>query len=162
MNGVSLPEVAKDLIINIINIIVLFVIVKALVYKPVQKVLNARKERIAAEKAEVELIKKQAEESAAKYNALIEDNKSAGAEIISKAEQTAKQNADKIIENATATADKILEKARADMKAEHSAMLNSLQSEVTDLAFDISDRILKRETNDKDNLKIAEDFFADK
>ena len=46
MFGLQISDAVKDLIINIINIIVLFVIVKSLAYKPVKKFLDARKARI--------------------------------------------------------------------------------------------------------------------
>ena len=49
MEGLVISDAVKDLIINIINIIVLFVIVRGLAYKPVKKFLDARKERIAKE-----------------------------------------------------------------------------------------------------------------
>lgn len=46
MFGLQISDAVKDLIINIINIIVLFVIVKSLAYKPVKNFLDARKARI--------------------------------------------------------------------------------------------------------------------
>ena len=35
-----------------------------------------------------------------------------------------------------------------------------MQGEITDLAFDISKKILSREVTDADNMRIADDFFA--
>ena len=49
--GLVSKEMIADLIINIINILVLFFLTKALLYKPVKKYLNARRERLAAEQA---------------------------------------------------------------------------------------------------------------
>ena len=46
MEGLVISDAVKDLIINIVNIIVLFVIVKTLAYKPVKKFLDDRKAKI--------------------------------------------------------------------------------------------------------------------
>ena len=48
--GLVSKEMIADLIINIINILVLFFLTKALLYKPVKKFLNARRERMEAER----------------------------------------------------------------------------------------------------------------
>ena len=52
MEGLVISDAVKDLIINIINIIILFVIVRSLVYKPVRKFLDARTARIDALQAQ--------------------------------------------------------------------------------------------------------------
>lgn len=162
MGGVTIPDLAKDLLINILNIIILFVIVKALVYKPVKKFLDARTKRINDAKNEMEEKTKQAQEKLDEYSAMLAESKDKRAEIIGEAERTAKENSVKITENAKESARAIIAKAQSDIEAEHTAMLNSLQGEVAGLAVDISKQILKREFNDDDNLKIAESFFSEK
>ena len=62
MEGLVISDAVKDLIINIIDIIILFVIVRALAYKPVKKFLDARKERIAKELSDAAALKSEAEE----------------------------------------------------------------------------------------------------
>lgn len=162
MGGVTIPDLAKDLLINILNIIILFVIVKALVYKPVKKFLDARTKRINDAKNEMEEKTKQAQKKLDEYNAMLAESKDRRAEIIGEAERTAKENSVKITGNAKESARAIIAKAQSDIEAEHTAMLNSLQGEVAGLAVDISKQILKREFNDDDNLKIAESFFSEK
>ncbi len=54
MEGLNLSTVPFDLIVNILNIAILYVILRFLVYKPVKKFLNARLERLRAEKESAE------------------------------------------------------------------------------------------------------------
>ena len=49
-------DLIADLIINIGSIVVLFVIVKKLAYKPVKKFMDARTERVMAQKTEAEAL----------------------------------------------------------------------------------------------------------
>ena len=61
-----------DIVIHIVNIVVLFVVLRILLYKPVKKFMQAREDRLKAEKqevidsrAETEELKKQYEEKLA-------------------------------------------------------------------------------------------------
>ena len=148
MEGLVISDAVKDLIINIINIIILFVIVRGLAYKPVKKFLDARKERVAKELSDAAAAKQTAEEEALKYKELTEKSKAEGTEIINEAERTAKQSAAEITE-----------KARENAKREREAQVASMKDEIAELAFDISRQVLSREVTDGDNMRIADSFF---
>ena len=47
-------DLIADLLINIVSIIVLYLVVKKLAYKPVKKFLDARTQRVEAQKTEAE------------------------------------------------------------------------------------------------------------
>lgn len=160
MEGLVISDAVKDLIINIINIIVLFVIVRGLAYKPVKKFLDARKERIAKELSDAAAAKQTAEEEALKYKELTEKSKAEGTEIINEAERTAKENAAEIIETAKKNAAEITEKARQNAEKERETQIAAMQGDIAELAFDISRQVLSREVTDEDNMRIADSFFA--
>ena len=159
MEGLVISDAVKDLIINIINIIILFVIVRGLAYKPVKKFLDARKERVAKELSDAAAAKQNAEEEALKYKELTEKSKAEGTEIINEAERTAKQSAAEIIASAKQSAAEITEKARENAKREREAQVASMKDEIAELAFDISKQVLSREVTDEDNMRIADSFF---
>ena len=159
MEGLVISDAVKDLIINIINIIILFVIVRGLAYKPVKKFLDARKERVAKELSDAAAAKQTAEEEALKYKELTEKSKAEGTEIINEAERTAKQSAAEIIASAKQSAAEITEKARENAKREREAQVASMKDEIAEIAFDISRQVLSREVTDEDNMRIADSFF---
>ena len=160
MEGLVISDAVKDLIINIINIIVLFVIVRGLAYKPVKRFLDARKERVSKELSDAAQARQTAEEEALKYKELTEKSKMQQAEIINGAERTAKQNAAEIIETAKQNAAEITEKARENSQKEHDAQIAAMKGDIADIAFDISRQVLSREVTDEDNMRIADSFFA--
>ena len=161
MGDIVISNLVRDFIINIINIIILFVIVKALVYKPVRKFLSARQERIEQRIDESENKLKQAQTLEADYQHKLEESHIKSAEIISEAQITAKQNAAQITETAKANAKNLAEKSRQELAAERQHMLHAAEDEITALAFEISRRILGRECSEEDNAKIAADFFSE-
>lgn len=159
MEGLVISDAVKDLIINIIDIIILFVIVRALAYKPVKKFLDARKERIAKELSDAAALKSEAEEKAQEYGRLEEESRAKSSEMLSEAERNAKKAADEIIEAAKENAAQINAKARENAKKEYDAQLTSAKDDITEIAFDISKQVLAREVTDEDNKRIADAFF---
>ncbi len=159
MDGLVISDAVKDLIINIIDIVILFVIVRALAYKPVKKFLDARKARIAKELEDAASAKSEAEAEAAKYRELNEQSRLKSSEIISEAEQAAKKSAEEIVAAARLNAQEIAEKARESAESERNAGIAAMKEDITGIAFDISRQVLKREVTDEDNMRIADAFF---
>lgn len=159
MDGLVISDAVKDLIINIIDIVILFVIVRALAYKPVKKFLDARKARIAKELEDAASAKSEAEAEAAKYRELNEQSRLKSSEIISEAEQVAKKSAEEIVAAARLNAQEIAEKARESAESERNAGIAAMKEDITSIAFDISRQVLKREVTDEDNMRIADAFF---
>ena len=76
------------------------------------------------------------------------------------AELSAQKRAAEITADADKKATDITEKARKDAEREYNERLAGLRADVTDIAFDISKKILSREVTDADNMAIADEFFS--
>ena len=74
MGDLLSKEMLGDLIINIINILILFFVTKALLYKPVKKVLEKRKAEQGKLLEEAEQLKAHAMEKKEQYDALMADS----------------------------------------------------------------------------------------
>ena len=152
---------SRDLIINIINIIVLFVIVKSLAYKPVKKFLDARKARIDESLKNAESKNAEADALKAQYEEALKQSRQESDKIIGEAELSAQKRAAEITADADKKAADITEKARKDAEREYNERtLRDFKADVTDIAFDISKKILSREVTDADNMAIADEFFS--
>ena len=148
-----------DLIINIINILILFFLTKALLYKPVKKFLNARRERLEAEQKAARDAQSAAEQRISEYDVLLNGAKETQAQLLRDAEAEAQAKARQIVAAAQAEADGIREKGAAEAQAEKEKLLASAKDEIADLALEISAKIMGREVSDADNLAIAKAFF---
>jgi len=158
---IKLPEIATDLILNIINIVILFLIVKLLAYKPVKKFLADRTTRINEETSKAQKILDEANATLSKKDEILEESRKKGEEMAEKAYEEAKQNADEIIEDAKRNATNIKEKTAAEIKAKKENLIASSKDDIANLAIDIAERILERETNKEDNEKILNEFFGE-
>lgn len=153
-------DMIADLILNIINILVLFFVTKALLYKPVKKFLNARKEKLDASLSDAQNAEKAANESKAKYDALLSDAEAVKAEAVKKAETEARQTAQKIIDDAKSEAKAIVEKGNKTAEAEHKKMIADAKDDIVDAALDVTEKLLGRSVKDEDNRRIIDSFFS--
>lgn len=160
MNGLISSEMLADLVINIINIVILFLVTKKLLYKPVKQYLDTRKEKIAAQFDEAELSKKEADEAKAEYCELIENAQALFDRTVDEAKAEAKKSAERIVSDAKQQAGKIMEEAKLSAEAEHQKMLENAKSDIADVALQISNKIIQREITDADNRRIIDSFFA--
>lgn len=152
-------DLIADLIINIGSIVVLFVIVKRLAYKPVKKFMDARTERVIAQKAEAEALKADADSKIEQYNALLAECETKKAEVIKEGEKQAHKESEEILSEAKAKAEDIVGKANAKAQEKYNRAIEEANDYIVNLTIDASSMLLKREINDDDNKKIVEEFL---
>ena len=133
-----------DILLHIVNMILLFVILRFLVYKPMRRFMQARSERIAAALEEAERAKADAEALQAGFEQKIaeaeEEARARAREITGAANESARA----MTESAKAQASGILDKARAAALEEHDRAMEDMRGEVIDLAAAMAEQILRQ------------------
>jgi F-type H+-transporting ATPase subunit b len=152
-------DLLADLLLNIISIIVLYLVVKKLAYKPVKKFLDARTEKIEAEKAAASQTLSEATEMKEKYDELLKDCENAKADAIKEGIQKAKEESKEIIDSAREQAKTIVDKANRNVAQKEQEIIENSRDEIVDLAIDASATLLRREFDDSDNKKLIESFL---
>jgi F-type H+-transporting ATPase subunit b len=150
----------KDILYHLVNAIILFVIVRQLIYKPVRRFMAARTERITASLEEAAQAHAQAQELKAEYEGRIaaaEDTARARALEIAAA---ANESARAMTETAKRESLLLLDKARERAKTEHDQALLGLRDEVVELSISIAEQILRREVNHTDSTQMAESYLT--
>ena len=132
-----------DVLLHIVNMIILFVIVRFLVYKPMRRFMNARSERIAASLDEAAQAREESE-ALHKEGGLIlkqaeEDARIKALEITGAADESARA----MTESAREESRVILEKACTEAQAEHDRAMAGLRHEIVDLAAEMAAQILR-------------------
>ena len=159
--NINLSEAAVDLIINIINIVILFIIVKAFVYKPVKKFLDDRRAKVNEETSKAQKILDEANDLLKSKDTVLEETRKNAEIEAQKIFEEAKNNADIIIAEARKSAKITEEKTAEELKSQKENMLHSSKNEIAGLAVNIAERILERETNKEDTERIIDDFFKE-
>lgn len=160
MGDLLSKDMLGDLLINIINIVILFIVTKKLLYKPVKKYLEDRKAKVASGFADAEKMKADALAQKAEYDAVIADADAEVKRALADSQVKAREEAEKILAAARAEADTLLKDSRATAEAERKQLLKAEKEDIVDAALDISGRILCREVKDADNRAIIDSFFG--
>ena len=138
-----------DIGIQLASTIILFIVIRFLLWKPITKILESRRDAIDKELNDA----KEAKEQAVKLEEeLLLEKKKAQAEIrdlISNAEKEANLRRDEIINQAKEEAKKRLTNLQDELAIEKANMQQDIKKEIIDIAFAAAEKIVSKEV-DKD------------
>lgn len=150
-----------DLLIHIINIIVLFFLLRLILFKPVNKFLSARKERIRIQLTDAETRQAEAKRLQKEYEKQLETVEEQGREILRNSMNKAAQEAKMMIMETNERSDVLLNEAHDKIVKDKERAMEQMRFEVAQIATEIAARILKREVSAEDNKAVAEEFFRE-
>jgi F-type H+-transporting ATPase subunit b len=142
-------------IITLINITVLFFILRAILFKPVTEFMEGRARRVQDSLDRAEKEKAEARELLAKYEARLKNIEAEAASIIREAREKAGREAQRIIDNGKAEAAAFLINARKQDEAERHAAMALFKAEAAALVVAASARLVQRDLAADDNRKYA-------
>ncbi|HHW58034.1 MAG TPA: F0F1 ATP synthase subunit B [Clostridia bacterium] len=131
-------------VFTIINILVLYYILKKLLFKPVTQFLQERQDKIKTSLEEADREKKEAYELKAKYEEILQKADNEGKAIIDKAEKMAEIKANQIIEDAHKVAEEMIENARKEIELETVKAMHDLRTEISHLIVDAASRVIEK------------------
>lgn len=150
-----------DILINVINIAVLYILLRLILYKPVARFLSARAERIGDQIAKADEKLLEAERINQEYRAKLDQAVEEGHAAVRAEKTRAAQEAQAIIAEAKTESQRLLDEAHDRIKKEKERALEQMQYEVAQISVDIASRILKREVSVADNMRLTEEFFRE-
>lgn len=162
MEGFDLSVIPMDIILNLINIVLLYIIIRSLVYNPVKSFLSARNARVMSDLNKAAEDKTEAEKIRIRYNILMENQMKVADELIEMGKKKASDEADAIIKEAEKEILLLKQKAETAIDEEREKSMKEMKSKIASIAVGIAENILSREINDSDNRLIAEEYFNHK
>ena len=142
-------------IITIINITILFFILRKVLFKPVTKVMADRAKRVQDSLEQAEKDKSEAKQLLERYEARLKNADAQADEIIRLARETANAEAERIIAAGKSAAETMQANARRQIEAEHEAALAQFKAEAALLVIAAASRLLGRELQTDDNRRYA-------
>lgn len=142
-------------IFTIINLLVLYFILKKLLFKPVTEFIEARENKIKASLEEADNQRQEAYKLKEKYDNILKNADSEGKAIIDRAQRYADDRANKIIEDANKEAKAIIDRAKEEAELEKVKAMHDLRIEISRLVVDAASRALEK------NIEIDDDKVID-
>ncbi|MBQ5967889.1 MAG: F0F1 ATP synthase subunit B [Clostridiales bacterium] len=143
-------------IATIINLLVAYLILKFALFKPLMKVMKARKESISKQITDAEEKEKQAEEKLDEATRRMDASHEEAMQLIADARTQAEKQSETIIVTAKKEAQDIRDRAEEDAKGTRKAMLEEMKDEVADLAVSIAGRVLAGSEKGADEAVLRE------
>ena len=139
----------SGIVVSFINLAIIIAILSWLLYKPVLKFLNDRRERIRGELEQAEENLKASEETKAQYNAKLEGIKAERDEILDYARKTAGERESEIIVSANKEAGLILERARREIEQEREKAKDEIKGQIIQVSAMMAERLMGNQMDDE-------------
>ena len=150
-----------DILISLINIAVLFILLRLILWKPVNRFLSARAERIRKESEAIEKKRLEADDLKREYEAKIESIEERGRDIMRDSQTKASEEADETLREAREKARVMVIEARERIEEERARAVENAQHDIAQLATDMAAMILKREVSPLDSKSAVDSFFKE-
>ncbi len=148
-----------QILISLINLLIMFRILKKFLFKPVKKVVDARTEQVKSIYTDAEQSRNDANQMKNEYEQRLASARQEADSMIKTATQTAQKKGDQIVFEAKAQASHVKQKAEEEIAQQKKKMLQDVREEISELAVDIASKVVEREISPKDYDGFVDDFI---
>lgn len=144
-----------------VNLILLFILLKIFLFKPIGKIMD---ERTRAIQDDIESAKKSKEEAEAlkqEYADSINEAKEEAQKIIMKAHEDAESEKNAILKQSKEEADQLIADAGKSIENERKRVLSQAQTQIADLAIEAASKIIGENLDDDKNRRLVDKFLSE-
>ena len=145
-----------QILISLCNLLILCLILKRFLYKPVKKVLAAREETLHEQYAKAEAAQADARQLKEQWETKMARAKDEADLVLQQATENAEKRSQAIVEEGRVTAERILRKAEADAALEHRKAESAIKKEIVDVSAALSEKMLEREITVEDHRNLID------
>ena len=155
--GVNLPL----LVVFVINFIVLFVLLRLFLYKPVLKMLDERAKRTAEAMEQAEATKKEYEQARVEVQKQIEKGRQEAQAILTQAIQVGERLKEESRQEARKQAQVIVDRTRTELEAERDKIVGDLRREFVDISISAAEKVIKETLDKEKHRKLIEETLRE-
>lgn len=150
-----------DIVWTIVNLLILFLLLKHFLFKPITKMMESRTAEIENNLKDAEDQKQKAAELTAQYEEKLQGAHAEAAQIVSEAKQRGQKEYDAILKSAAQDAQKEQERSRANLEREREEMLRGVQENVTELVLLTASKLSQKELDEESDRKLVDSFLSE-
>ena len=151
----------STIVFTIINLLVLYVILKKLLFGRINRVLQARGEQINQQFDQAERQQAQAEQLKAEYEKKLTQAQEEAEGIVSQAQMRGKREYQAIISQAQEDVRQLQNQAQAQNRADREEMIRATRREVAQLAVMAAAKVAQKSLDVESDRAVAEQFLAE-
>ena len=154
--GFNLPGLAAQLI----NFLILLVVLRLFLYRPVLRLLDARRDRIQQGVNQAEQAAEQAAASEAEARRIVEQAQAQGREAIQRSQEAADRLRGELEERARQDADQIVTRARQEVRAERDRAIQQLHEQFADLTVTAAERVIGQSVDRSAHQRLIDEVLV--
>ena len=147
------------IILTWVNLIILVLIMKKLLFKPIMNVLSQREEEVKTMYTKAEDAQRSAQKLESEYTSKLSSAKEEAAQIMKDATHEATLRGEEIVSSAQQKASAILEKAQKEIEREKEVAVSEIKNDIASIAVDIAQKVIEKDINESDHEKLVEEFI---
>ena len=148
-----------QIVISLVNLLIIYLILKKFLFKPVQKVMTERRSQVDRMYSDANESRSAANEMKQEYEHRLATARQEADTMIRTAAQTAQQKGDQIVADAKAQASYAKQKAEVEIELQKQQMLKDVQGEISDLAVSIASKVVEKEVSRQEYDGFVDDFI---
>lgn len=149
------------LISQIVNFVLLLIILRVFLYKPIVNMLDRRREKIQTDLQEAEAARSAAEAAKQEYEKQLEEAREERRSIVTQATEQSEKMREDILAKARAEAQEIVTKTHDEMEYERRQALLGAQDQIADLAIAAAGKVIGESLDEKAHRRLIQEFIAE-
>jgi len=158
-SGIELLPATPELIWGLFAFIVLFLVMRKLVFPSLEATLDERRSLIEGKMEDADAKLVEMEEAKRAFEASLGDARGEAGRILEEAKSAAETTRETILEGAREEAQRIIERANADANAERIRLLEELRGQVGALSVQLAERIVERELDASTHSGLVDEYI---
>lgn len=147
------------IIFQILNLLLLMVLFKKYLFKPVTEILEKRQAEIEGHYQEAQQAETDAKAMKADYESKMAGARQEADRVITTATESANAMSASIVEDARTQADQLKRRAQTEIDLERRRAFDEVKGELSGIALDIASQVIEREVNEKDHEAFINEFI---
>jgi len=149
------------LISQIVNFVLLLIILRMFLYKPIVGMLDRRREKIKTDLQEAEQARSQAETAKQEYEKQLEEAREERRSILAQATEQAEKMREEILTKARAEAQELVTKTQDEMEYQRRQALLGAQDQMVDLAIAAAAKVVGESLDEQAHRRLIQGFIAE-
>ncbi len=150
-----------QILVSLANLLILFLLMKKFLYKPVTEVLEKRRAAIEGDYAAADEAKRSALASKAEYEEKLSHAETEASEMRKSAADEAKRHGERIIAEANARADGIVRAAEEQIQLDKKKAEADIKREIADVSTRLAEKLIGKEVNADTHRELIVSFIEE-
>lgn len=149
------------LLAQIVNFVILIFILQRFLYKPILRVLEERKNKIAASLKQAEEIQKRFEESTTKQEEILDQARKEATTFIQTAKEEAKLLSDQLQNETKKSIDETVKRTQQSLELDNQKMILEARNQIVEMVAIATEKVVGKALKDSDKERLIQKAIKD-